>query len=338
MTEIKENVVGEIIDRCSTRRCEIDEVARLREEHVIDQQMLYTTEGAYAFYHYRSADLEQIDWEDEYRFFLQQPLWRNQDAVALVSLGCGNADPEKPLLAQINAEGHAVAYVGVDTSQTMLELAQRNLSDADYPRTYVLGDFTTAAFRSAIAPLLMPYEARVYAMIGGTFGNFEQRHIAQALSRLIATGDYLYLDVVPKAQAEQELGALKGRFARLPQNYRHFFTNLLERLDVPQDAVKIVSEERAEPALDALRYTFFIKPQQEVTLTYFGEPVTLAPDERVEVLNIRAYDPAALKVFMADHGFRVVGEFLPKVGQLKHGWYRLLLQRDDSIEEEGETQ
>ena len=337
MTEIKTQVSGEIIDFCSTARCETDYVQALREDHVIDHHVLYTTEGAHAFYHYRGADLKQIDWEDEYRFFLQQPFWADHGTVALVSLGCGNANPEKPLLARLSAAEHEVAYIGVDTSRAMLELAQQNLSDADYPRTYVLGDFTTAAFRSALAPLLAPYETRVYAMIGGTFGNFAQRQIAQALQRLIAPGDYLYLDVVPKAQAEQELGALKGRFARLPQNYRRFFTNLLERLDVPQGAVKIVSQEQAEPALDALRYTFFIEPQQDVTLTYFGEPVTLQPGERVEVLNIRAYNPTALKAFMADHGFGFVGEFLPQVGQLKHGWYRLLLQRNDANREEGET-
>ncbi len=337
MTEIKTQVSGAIIDLCSTARCKTDYVKALRKEHVIDHHVLYTTDGAHAFYHYRGADLEQIDWEDEYRFFLQQPFWTHHGAVALVSLGCGNADPEKPLLAQLSAEERAVAYVGVDTSRSMLELARHNLSEAGYPRTYVLGDFTTAAFRSAIEPLLAPYETRVYAMIGGTFGNFEQHQIAQALQRLIAPGNYLYLDVVPKTQAEQELGALKGRFARLPQNYRRFFTNLLERLDVPQDAVKIVSQELAEPALDALRTTFFIEPQQEVTLSYFGEPVALAAGERVEVLNIRAYDPVALKAFMADHGFRFVGEFLPKVGQLKHGWYRLLLRRDNSIKEQGET-
>ncbi len=329
---------GEIIDLCSTTRCKIDEIARLHEDHVIDQQVLYTTDGAHAFYHYRGADLKEIDGKDEYRFFLQQPLWTHHGTVALVSLGCGNADPEKPLLARISADGHDVAYVGVDTSRAMLTLAQRNLSSVDYPRTYVLGDFTTTAFRDAIAPRLASYDTRVYAMIGGTFGNFEQQRIAQALRQLITPGDYLYLDVVPKAQAEQELGALKGRFARLPQNYRRFFTNLLKRLDVPQDAVKIVSQEQAEPALDALRTTFFIEPQQEVTLTYFGEPVTLSPGERVEVLNIRAYDPVALKAFMADHGFRFVGEFLPKIGQLKHGWYRLLLQREDSSKEEGETE
>ena len=326
----------EILDLCSTARCTPDQVTRLRKEHVIDQQMLYTMDGAHAFYHYRGADLQQIDRADEYRFFLQQPFWAAPGPVALVSLGCGNADPEKPLLARLNTEGRAVAYVGVDTSRAMLELAQRNLSDAAYDRTFVLGDFTDTAFRSALAPLLAPYERRVYAMIGGTFGNFTQRRIAQALRQLIAPGDYLYLDVVPKAQAERELGALKGRFARLPQNYRRFFTNLLARLDVPQDAVKIVSEEQAEPALDALRYAFYLDPQRAVTLTYFGEPVTLAPGERVEVLNIRAYDPAALKAFMAAYGFRFVGEFLPQVGQLKHGWYRLLLQRDDSNRREGE--
>lgn len=338
MTEIKTQASGEIIDFCSTARCKTDYVQALREDHVIDHHVLYTTDGAHAFYHYRGADLKQIDWEDEYRFFLQQPFWADHGTVALVSLGCGNADPEKPLLARLGAEERAVAYVGIDTSRAMLELAQRNLSNVAYPRTYVLGDFTTTAFRDAIAPMLATYDTRVYAMIGGTFGNFEQRQIAHALQRLIAPGDYLYLDVVPKAQAEQELGALKGRFARLPQNYRRFFTNLLERLDVPQEAVKIVSQEQAEPALDALRTTFFIEPQQEVTLTYFGEPVTLSPGERVEVLNIRAYDPAALKAFMADHGFNFIGEFLPKIGQLKHGWYRLLLQRDDSGKEEREVE
>jgi hypothetical protein len=55
--------------------------------------------------------------------------------------------------------------------------------------------------------------------------------------------------------------------------------------------------------------------------------VTLAPGERIELLSIRAYDPAALQAFLADRGFALQGTYMPDVGRLQHLWQRFLFQK-----------
>jgi hypothetical protein len=297
----------------------------LRDEHILRQNLLYTTEGADAFYLYRSADLARIDWQGEYAFFERQPFWAAPTPLAFVSLGCGNAQPEKRLLRALVDAGHALRYVGVDSSRSMLELAQVQLQGAPYPRTFVQGDFTDPHIRSALDPLLQVSTACVYALIGGTFGNFNQTAIAEALAALLEPGEYLYLDVVPRARAE--LQQLRGRFAQLPRNYRRFFISLLERLDLPRDAIKVVSEECPEAALDALRYVFYFEMQRDVTLDYFGAPIPLEAGDRLEVLNIRAYDADALRDFLSAYGFDFVDEHYPEIEGLEHGWLRQLLRK-----------
>jgi hypothetical protein len=297
----------------------------LCKDHVLCQNLLYTTEGADAFYLYRSADLARIDWKGEYAFFERQPFWAAPTPLAFVSLGCGNAQPEERLLRALVDAGHALRYVGVDSSRSMLERAQTNLSGAPYPTTFVLGDFTAPDFGPALQPFLQVSTEHLYALIGGTFGNFDQIAIAEALATLLQPGDYLYLDVVPRARAE--LQQLRGRFAQLPQNYRRFFISLLERLGLPQGAVKVVSEERPEEAVDALRYVFYFEMQRDVTLDYFGASLALEAGSRLEVLNIRAYDIDALRDFLAAYGFSFVDEHYPTVAGLKHGWHRQLFRK-----------
>ncbi len=298
----------------------------LREDHVLRQNLLYTTEGADAFYLYRGADLARIDWQGEYAFFARQSFWSAPAPLAFVSLGCGNAQPEKHLLRALVDAGHALRYVGVDSSRSMLELAQAKLEGAPYPRTFVLGDFTDSDFGPALRPLFQLSVEHLYALIGGTFGNFDQESLAEALAILLQPGDYLYLDVVPRARAE--LQQLRGRFARLPQNYRRFFISLLERLGLPRDAVKVVSEECPEEALEALRYAFYFEMQRDVTLDYFGARIPLEAEDRLEVLNIRAYDADALRNFLSGYGFVFVDEHYPGIEGLEHGWLRQLFRRE----------
>lgn len=298
-----------------------------RQSKKVCQNLFYTADGASSFYTYRQEDLRQINWKDEYRFFLRQSFWTPDRDIAFVSLGCGNAAAEKPLLHQSHAAGYRLAYYGVDSSRTMLKLAVENLAEEDVARTFILADFTLADFADNMAACLKGADVGIYAVIGGTFGNFDQHTIADVLARLIPPGDYLYLDVVPRPDAASGDTQLRGRFARLPENLRLFFDRLLARLGISREDGEVFGDEIPEDNLGTLRYTFYFRATGRITFPCFDDQVTLAPGERIELLSIRAYNPTALRTFLADRGFALQDTYVPDVGRLQHLWQRFLFQK-----------
>ncbi len=292
----------------------------------IRQSFFYMTGGASAFYAYRDEDFREIRWQDECAFYDRQSFWQKGVPLAFISLGCGNAGAEKAWLSCAHAEGYAVAYFGVDSSRAMLTLAQENLAQETFSRTFLLADFSTEVFRRRLGEMTEAHAARIYAMLGGTFGNFEQQEIAKTLAALIAPGDYLYLDVVPRYASETQDQQLRDRLSRLPQNLQLFFDNVLQRLGLRPEVGEVYGSETWDEGLQAWQYRFFFKAREAVTLPG-AEPVTLAPGESLELLNIRAYDPDALKAYMNAQGFAFVDAYVPDVGQLAHLWQRFLFRR-----------
>lgn len=320
----------ELLVFCDRESLETDYLAEFIETKRVPQNLFYLLNGASSFYSYRNRDLAQIAWQDEYRFFARQPFWTGDRRFAFISLGCGNAGPEKMLLRHMANHDYRVDYVGVDSSEAMLELAAENLEAEPFDQRYVLGDFTYADFQDNLHDLVDGYDLRVYAMIGGTFGNFEQTWIADLLAGLIPDGDYLYLDVVPMYADEVQNMKLRDRFAHLPENLQTFFDKLLDRLGLRREDGRIVAEQTSDGDLHTIRSTFYFVPDEALAFACLGEGVTLDAGERVELMSIRAYDVASLKTFLAARGFAFVDTYVPDVGNLNHLWQRMLFRKSSS--------
>ncbi len=305
---------------------ERDYLAEDSQNKRIRQNFFYMTGGAAAFYAYRDEDFGEIRWQDECAFYARQPFWQKGVPLAFISLGCGNAGAEKAWLSCTHAEGYEMAYFGVDSSRAMLTLAQQNLAQEAFARSFLLADFSTEVFRRRLHEMTGAFATRVYAMLGGTFGNFEQQEIVKTLAALIAPGDYLYLDVVPRYPSETQDRQLRDRLSRLPQNLQLFFNSVLERLGLRSESGEVYGDEIWDERLQAWHYRFFFKARVSVTLPGV-EPVILAPGESLELLNIHAYNPDALKAYMDAQGFAFVDTYVPDVGQLAHLWQRFLFKR-----------
>ena len=307
----------------------IDALADLVEHKKVRQNLFYTTEGAETFYTYRGTDLKEIRWEDEVAFFKQQPFWIKGKRIAFVSLGCGNAGAEKMLLRTMHAEGYAVDYFGIDASRAMLELARDNLADEAFERAFILADFTLPDFVTQLQTLLDGYDEQVYAVLGGTFGNFEQHTITEIIAGIIPAGRYLYLDVVPQFPSEDDNCTLRERLVNLPHNLNAFFAQMLEKLCIDQTCGELFTVEVCEDEIGAYRYTACFRAKTPVDFDGFGETVHLDPGECLELLNVRAYDPELLREYVVGGGFDFLDTYVPDVGAMVHLWQRFLFERLD---------
>jgi uncharacterized SAM-dependent methyltransferase len=320
--------MSELVVFCDLETLQSDYSAEFLSKRRVPQNLFYFLNGAGAFYSYRNAEVAEIAWQEEVAFFERQALWSEGQRIAFISLGCGNAAPERMLLRHMHNRGHHVLYVGVDSSEAMLEMAMANFEKEPFARAFVQADFSRADFAAKLDDLVGDHELRVFAMIGGTFGNLDQAFVADILTDLIQAKDYLYLDVVPLFDSEERNRRLRERLSNVPENLSEFFNRLLGMLGLSLDQGRIVTVESSDEALNTSRFTFYFDPTAEVRVSCFDRETDLHPGERIELMSIRAYDVHSLSVFLADRGFRLIDTYVPDVGSLSHLWQRLLLVKD----------
>jgi hypothetical protein len=318
---------GTVVRFCDPDTLERHYLMEFLSEGRVPHNLFYLLNGANAFYSYRNADLAEIAWHDEVAFFRRQVFWEKNQGLIFISLGCGNAGPERMLLHHLEVDGYDIHYVGVDSSARMLELAEDNLSDETFARHLVLADFGQPEFSDRLNDLVGVEAPRVYAMLGGTFGNFDQAYVADLLGQLIAEGDYLYLDVVPLEETDEQNVRLKDRLARLPDNLTRFFDHLLAALGLSLEHGTVTAAQRPDEVLQTLRQTFYFEVRDPMHISCLGEEAVLEPGQRIELLTIRAYDIPSLIAYMARHGFALVDDYEPSVGRLSHRWKRLLFRK-----------
>jgi SAM-dependent methyltransferase len=306
---------------------EVDYLEQFKRTKKVPNNLFYTSEGAESFYTYRGEDLHQISWKDEFEFFQRQEFWSNDASIAFLSLGCGNAEAEKKFLQTTHNICKSIDYYGIDSSSSMLDLAMDNLKYTTFKSTFILADFTSQELRDALKTYLQPYDVVIFAMIGGTFGNFNQSFIVNELEHLISSGSYLYLDVVPQYESEDANAKLRDRFSHLPMNLALFFKQLLEKLCIPEDSGRIYGIEQREEDVGANRHTFYFEANRRITFPCFGGSMTVNAGERLELLSIRAYIPHQLQMFLHHNDFTFLDTYIPDVGSLSHLWQRMLFRK-----------
>ncbi len=319
--------MDDLVVFCDRDSLEAGLMAEFIQSRRVPQNLFYLMNGADSFYSYRNLEVDQIPWREEYEFFIRQSLWTKSQSIGFISLGCGNARPEKQLLRHLHLDGFDISYLGVDSSDAMLALAEATLAEERFPKSFVLADFGGPEFPSDLGRLTHRFDSRIYAMIGATFGNFDQAYVADLLGRLVSVNDYIYLDVVPMYQAEEQNGRLRARLSRLPTNLSRFFDQLLSRLGLSLEQGRVVCLESGDGGLSTMRFTFYFEVVSRITVSCLGSDVNLMPGEQIELLSIRAYDVESLKVFLAQRGFTFMDTYIPDVGNTGHLWQRLLFEK-----------
>ena len=218
--------------------------------------------------------------------------------LEVLSLGAGQGDKDLLLLDALREHGVRAAYVPVDTSQALLEVACGSALAAGVPAQGIKADFTDPEHLALLAaePETPP---RLVLLLGNTLGAFDPLAEARALRALLRPGDLLLVDGELYAGPQTVAGydnPLNRRFAWAP----------LHAVGIREDDGALVFEDRADTRLPGLHpLAKHFRAARDVAVQLGGESLTLAAGERLAMNHSYKYDVDAFMRMLAGAGLAV---------------------------------
>lgn len=223
--------------------------------------------------------------------------------LEVLSLGAGQGDKDRILLKALSEHGARVAYVPVDTSQALLEMAVGGALAAGFAAHGIKADFTNATHLAALAAE-PETPRRLVLLIGNTLGAFDPIAEARELRRLLRPDDLLIVDGEIYSGEQTVAGydnPLNRRFAWAPLHAVGIreTDGTLRFEDVTDDRL---------PGLHPLRKHF--EAGRTVEALMGGDTMRIAAGERLAMNHSYKYDePAFLRILAeAELGVRWQGK------------------------------
>lgn len=170
-----------------------------------EKLILHSDDVANSFHQANSKPPSNLDQEEQDLLvqFMKDRSYRKYP-TAFVSLGCGDANKEKPLLQFLETNYPDIPYLGIDSSYRMLELAQENLTGIKLEKDFLFADLTNKECKQYVDDQTQDYKIRILAFLGGTFGNPNQTEIANAIHKFMLDGDLLWVDMQTREEISTE--------------------------------------------------------------------------------------------------------------------------------------
>ena len=218
--------------------------------------------------------------------------------LEVLSLGSGQGDKDLLLLEALREHGARVAYVPVDTSQALLEMAVQGALAARFPAQGIKADLTRPDHLAALAPE-PETPPRLVLLLGNTLGAFDPIAEARELRGLLRPGDLLIVDGELYSGAETVAGydnPLNRRFAWAP----------LHAVGIRETDGELRFEDREDSRLPGLRpLAKYFVAGRDVEALMGGETVSLRAGERVEMNHSYKYAASTFLRILADAGLGV---------------------------------
>ncbi|MCK5591935.1 MAG: L-histidine N(alpha)-methyltransferase [Candidatus Pacebacteria bacterium] len=278
----------------------------------VDQKFFYIG-SLNAEYYYNTANKNKshlnLKFSDKECFDFLKKQVNTREKNVLISLGCGNAGPEKGTLREIAKNNFNFDYVGVDISTPMLNMAQENLKNIKIKKNFIQADFSEESFILGIADLTKDYDKKIVVFGGGTLGNVNQTNIADILYNLLSDDDILLIEVLtrPNLSLESDM-KIFNRYAEYieDEDVINFFFLPLKKIGIPFSSGKIILKTVIEKSVGALLFSFYFKLKEKVVITLRGEKIHLLPDEEIKLPSIRVYQSDTLIKFFEEHDFTLI--------------------------------
>ncbi len=218
--------------------------------------------------------------------------------LEVLSLGAGQGDKDLILLEALRERGGRIAYVPVDTSQALLEMACGGALRAHIPSHGVKADFTRPDHLAALMPDAET-PRRLMLLLGNTLGAFDPLAVAPELARLLRPGDALLLDGEIYAGGATVAGydnPLNRRFAWAP----------LHAVGIADADGELVFEAEDDPRLPGLHLiSKHFRAGRDLAAQMGGEALRLARGERLEMNHSYKYAADTFVRLLGDAGLAV---------------------------------
>lgn len=287
-----------------------------------EQKAMYFTKGADIFYQLNQLDKPHVrasfNWEKNYEV-LKRLITKKQnensskiDKTAIISLGCGNGCREKEMLAKLHEEIGGFDYLGIDSSNRMLELAKENLKDEKYNRTYIFGDIGNENLHEKLKDLVKDYSNRIFLLLGNTLGNVPQSYIGDILRNMLVKGDFLWVDVsIRKDLKESTSAKIFERYLNYiaDENAVNFISYPLSDFNISKENGELELEMENYKSLNSLNFIFKFVFKKITEVNIDGEISTFLPNDVICLHTIMVYDVDSLVSFFEFRNF----EFFEKL-------------------------
>ena len=277
----------------------------------LEQKFLYLDDGAdfyYRAYNKPSTPLP-VDFSIEDYYDLVAGQFKKKQHFALVSLGCGDASSDRIMLKRLKREGYNFTYFGVDCSRQMLDLAVENLADLKINCKFLCADIVSEDFRDEIAQLTDDFDCRGFLFLGGTISNVNQTNIIDSLYSVLKKNDLLFLDIrIRNSLDNAEDLQLFNFYAKYlsDQEMVQWLQTPLRNVGIDSNCGTLNLEMVKEKSIGAILFKFFFLFNKKSVIKLRNEVLHFLPEERIELLHIRAYYPESLTAFFKEHDFKLV--------------------------------
>ncbi|PCI24913.1 hypothetical protein COB57_04050 [Candidatus Peregrinibacteria bacterium] len=274
----------------------------------IDQLFIYQQEGAKNYIDNKKDNMNMSNIDDYLSMFKKIGMKKNEK-IAILSLGCGDAEQEKYILSKLDPELN-IHYYGVDSSLKMLDYAKKNMKDVSFHQDYICADFSSQQFRRHIQSSLSGFDKRIF-IFWRTLPNIKLTNIVDTFYNIMEEKDILWMDAKMRSGSTQlsffqDSELYQKHHLQNPQFIKFCFSSLRAAGFSSTDGeFKIKSA--IDPAQKSLECTFIFKLNKTKTLTFNTEILHIDKNEEITVLKIMNFDKKGVIEFFEKRDFHYIG-------------------------------
>jgi hypothetical protein len=289
------------------------------KERKLDHLFMYMGENAKHFYKQsvkKSLSEEKYFTSEEYKKLIS-PYIQKDKKIAVICLGCGNAEREASLLADYNN----IDIICVDSSRSMLNLANKTLKKYNIKNAFFIeSDFRTTDFKNDITSFTKEYDYRIFTCIGGTLGSVSQTDIADTFYNLLGPSDYMWVDCMTRSSLDPTSDiSLFNRLEKIifEKNRRLFWLYPLQDMGINIDKGRIAIHAISESSVGVLKFTFCFEFTEYDTILMRGEVIHFRPQESIPLSLFRVYHIPTMISFFESSDLKLIKKQLSETnGQL----------------------
>ncbi|AHB99184.1 class I SAM-dependent methyltransferase [Francisella noatunensis subsp. orientalis] len=249
----------------------------LHKKHIFNHSLFYIDKSVENYNTHRKNEHSDSDLSDEINIIKKIFSDNKNQEYLFVSIGCRSGLEDTTLLKSKNYD---ITYLGVDSSERMLEAAKSNLIDINIQKNFLLCDVLNSIYDLKIF-IEKNFAGKIKLIVinGGTFGNFSWSD-NEKIMMLLNKDDYFYIYIATQANF-LDIKNLRKRYLSAIKISEIVFKPFYQTLNLKISDGNFNLEEYNDDSMSTtFKYTFI-----------FSKNINkyLMKDDEVEVLKIRVY-------------------------------------------------